>query len=74
MAQRLTVFLSSTGADLADYRKAVMNHLQFADHVHCDGMETFGARDSSPEDFCRRRAEECDVWNTLPRPTLIDRV
>jgi tetratricopeptide (TPR) repeat protein len=62
MAKRLTVFLSSTGADLADYRKAVLERLRPSDHIHCDGMETFGARDASPEDFCRKRAQECDVF------------
>jgi tetratricopeptide (TPR) repeat protein len=62
MAKKLTVFLSSTGADLADFRKAVMDRLRVSDHIHCDGMEAFGARDSSPEDFCRKRAQECDVF------------
>jgi tetratricopeptide (TPR) repeat protein len=62
MAKKLTVFLSSTGADLADYRAAVLERLRASDYIHCDGMETFGARDSSPEDFCRKRAQDCDVF------------
>lgn len=62
MRKALTVFLSSTGADLADYREAVMERLQGSDHIDCDGMENFGARDASPEDFCRKRAQECDVF------------
>ena len=65
MAKKRTVFLSSTGADLADYRKAVMDRLRIADHVHVDGMEIFGARDSNSEDLCRQRVVDCDIYMGL---------
>jgi tetratricopeptide (TPR) repeat protein len=62
MAKKRTVFLSSTGADLVDYRKAVMDRLRISDHVHVDGMEIFGARDSNSEDLCRQRVVGCDIY------------
>ena len=57
-----TAFLSSTGADLAEHRKAVFRAIQRMDAWKCVRMEDFGARDSAPDDFCRQMAAECDVF------------
>ena len=43
---RRVVFLSSTGKDLARYRRAVIDHLEKLDHFLCDAQENFGARDA----------------------------
>ena len=58
----LSVFLSSTGQDLADYRRAVVDRLRFSDNIRCDAMETFGARDAAALEFCRERVQACDVF------------
>jgi tetratricopeptide (TPR) repeat protein len=58
----LTVFLSSTGKDLAPFRQALMERLKRSDHIRCDGMENFGARDASPLEFCRERVQACDIF------------
>lgn len=59
---RLVVFLSSTGADLAEHRRAVIDNLAGHDHFICDAQEQFGARPSSPLQFCERRAREADIY------------
>src|ERR1051326_7855901 len=57
-----TAFLSSTAKDLATYRDAVYRGIQCMDGWKCVGMEDFGARDQSPDDFCRTRVASCDVY------------
>jgi len=57
-----TVFLSSTAKDLGEHRTAAYNAIQAMDGWRCVRMEDFGARDSTPDDFCRERVTECDVF------------
>jgi hypothetical protein len=59
---RRTVFLSSTGKDLHEYREAVIAHLARLDHFHCDAMEHFGAHDAGPIKFCRKRVRAADIY------------
>lgn len=59
--RRLTVFLSSTGKDLAAHRRAIIDHMRPLDGFHCDASEDFGARDPATIEFCRRRVHNADV-------------
>ena len=62
MAKLKSVFLSSTGKDLADYREAAYRTISAMDGYHCVRMEDFGARDALADDFCRQKVAECDVF------------
>jgi formylglycine-generating enzyme required for sulfatase activity len=57
-----TVFLSSTGADLRDYRVKAFEAIQKLDHWKCVRMEDFGARDWAVDTFCREKVAECDLF------------
>jgi tetratricopeptide (TPR) repeat protein len=57
-----TVFLSSTGRDLAAYRKAAGDAINALDGYKCIRMEEFGARDAMADDFCQAKVKECDVF------------
>jgi hypothetical protein len=57
-----TVFLSSTGKDLAADRKAAGDAINALDGYKCIRMEEFGARDAMADDFCQAKAKECDVF------------
>lgn len=57
-----TVFLSSTGEDLHEYREAAYKAIEGLDGHHCVRMEDFGARGSTSEEFCSSRAAECDLF------------
>lgn len=57
-----TVFLSSTGKDLAEYRQAVADAINGLDGYKCVRMEDFGARNWKADDFCRAKVAECDVF------------
>ncbi len=59
--RRLNVFLSSTGKDLADHRKAIFTHLRAADAFHVEHSETFGARAGGAVDVCHERVRDCEV-------------
>jgi protein O-GlcNAc transferase len=59
---RRTVFLSSTGRDLYEYREAVIAHLARLDHFQCDAMEHFGARDAGSVAFCSERVRNADIY------------
>ena len=59
---RKKVFLSSTAKDLAEYREAVANTVERMDGYECVRMETFGARDSIPDKYCREQVRNCDVF------------
>jgi diguanylate cyclase (GGDEF)-like protein len=58
----VSVFLSSTGRDLAEHRAAVARTIDHLDGFRCVRMEGFGARDAQADDFCRREVAECDVF------------
>ena len=58
----LSVFLSSTASDLVEYRRAVIEAMHRLDHIHCDPMEYFGARDAATLPFCRERVGKCDIF------------
>ena len=57
-----TVFLSSTGKDLAAYREAAGDAINKLDGYQCIRMEDFGARDAMADDFCQAKVKECDVF------------
>jgi hypothetical protein len=57
-----TAFLSSTAKDLAEYREAVYGGIQRMDGWKCIRMEDFGARDNTPDEFCRAQVAACDVF------------
>jgi hypothetical protein len=63
-------FLSSTGADLSEYRQKVYEAIQALDDWKCLRMEDFGARDWEVESFCLQRVRECDLSRT---PSLMIR-
>ena len=58
----IDVFLSSTAVDLADYRKAVHERLMRTGLFHCVRQEDFGAQDAGAVEFCRRKAQEADMF------------
>jgi hypothetical protein len=56
------VFLSSTARDLQEYREAAYRAIEGLDGYHCVRMEDFGARNDKPNEFCRAKVEECDLF------------
>lgn len=56
-----TIFISSTFQDLVPHRERVWQVLQNFD-VKITGMETFGARKSTPLDTCLKELEESDIY------------
>ena len=59
-----TVFLSSTATDLAIYRDKVYQAIEGLG-FHCVRMEEFGTRDILPDEFCRKKIAECDLFVCL---------
>ena len=59
-----TVFLSSTATDLAVYRNKVYLAIEGLG-FHCIRMEEFGTRDILPDEFCRKKIAECDLFVCL---------
>jgi formylglycine-generating enzyme required for sulfatase activity len=57
-----TIFLSSTGADLREYRDAAFRAIQKLDGWKCVRMEDSGPRDSGVDTFCREQAQTCDLF------------
>lgn len=49
----VSVFLSSTGADLTEFRNAVRDQLGRIPCIECIAQEIFGAQDSAPVEYCR---------------------
>jgi protein O-GlcNAc transferase len=63
MARRvIDVFLSSTAVDLAEHRKAVHERLSRTGLFHCVRQEDFGAQDAGAVEFCRRKAQDADLF------------
>lgn len=58
----ISVFLSSTAKDLAEYREAAHRAIEGMDGYHCVRMETFGARAWNTSDFCRKKVGECELF------------
>ncbi len=58
---RKTVFLSSTGKDLADWRAQIITDARGYDWFRLDAMEEWGARSHPPIELCRRRVAEADM-------------
>jgi hypothetical protein len=57
-----SAFLSSTARDLWAYRDAVYDAIQHLDGWKCIRMEDFGARDRSPDGYCREQVAASDVF------------
>ena len=55
------IFISSTYLDLIPHRKQVWKVLKDYD-VEIKGMESFGARSSSPLETCLKELEECEIY------------
>ncbi len=63
MARRvLDVFLSSTAKDLAEHREAVHKRLMQTGLFHCVRQEDFGAQNAGAVDFCRKKAQDADMY------------
>jgi hypothetical protein len=64
----LTVFLSSTSKDLEKCRDAAYHAIEGLHGYHCVRMEDFGSWDEAPDDFCRAKVAECDLFICLAGP------
>jgi tetratricopeptide (TPR) repeat protein len=63
-----TVFLSSTSKDLTHCRDASYRAIEGLRGYHCVRMEDFGSWSDAPDDFCRARVAECDVFVCIVGP------
>ena len=59
---RKTVFLSSTGKDLAAWRAQVIEDLRGHDWFRLDAMKEWGARSRPPLHLCRERVAESHIF------------
>ena len=64
----LTVFLSSTSKDLEQCREAAFRAIKGLHGYHCVRMEDFGSIDEAPDDFCRTKVGECDLFVCIAGP------
>jgi hypothetical protein len=64
----LTVFLSSTSKDLEQCREAAFRAIEGLHGNHCIRMEDFGSIDEAPDDFCRKKVGECDLFVCIAGP------
>ncbi len=62
MAHRKVVFLSSTGADLAAFRRQLIADARGHDWFILDAMEDWGARSRPPLHLCRQKVDEDDIF------------
>ncbi len=62
MAHTRTAFLSSTGADLTEYREKAHQAINSLQGWKCVRMEDFGARDWDVDSFCKRKVGDCDLF------------
>lgn len=58
----LTVFLSSTGADLDAYRAEIRKQIGAVDFLKCIAMEDFGPRDANAIDHCQKEVGTADLF------------
>src|SRR5215471_4301884 len=63
-----TVFLSSTSKDLAQCREAAFRAIEGLHGYHCVRMEDFGSWDEAPDDFCRAKVAECELFVCMAGP------
>lgn len=63
-----SVFLSSTNADLATYRNAVMAAIQASDHLKCIDYRHWGPRPLSADNLCREKVLEAKLFVGLIGP------
>jgi hypothetical protein len=63
-----TVFLSSTSKDLAPFREAAFRAIQGLDGYLCMRMEDFSSWDEEPDDFCRAKVAQCDLFVCMAGP------
>jgi hypothetical protein len=64
----LTIFLSSTSKDLTQCREAAYHAIEGLHGYHCVRMEDFGSWDEAPDDFCRSKVAECDLFVCIAGP------
>jgi Domain of unknown function (DUF4062) len=55
------VFISSVSQGMEIYRDAVVKAVDGLDGYSCIKMETFGARDTTSDEFCLRKVRESDA-------------
>lgn len=63
-----TVFLSSTSKDLTQAREAANRAIEGLQGYHCVRMEDFGSWDEAPDDFCRSKVAESDLFVCIAGP------
>jgi hypothetical protein len=63
-----TVFLSSTSRDLEPCREAAYRAIEGLHGYHCVRMEDFGSWDGPPDEFCRAKVGECDLFVCIAGP------
>lgn len=63
-----TVFLSSVGRDLREFREAAFRAIEGLEGYHCCRMEDFGSWDIDPDEFCRAKVGQADVFVGLLGP------
>ena len=61
MQEKLTIFLSSTLADLEDPRRQVVKYLRVLPSDLL-AMEVFGSDESKPIDFCLQQVRRCNIF------------
>lgn len=64
----INVFLSSTGRDLSECRESACRAIEGLQGYHCVRMEDFGSWDVAPDEFCRSKVAECDIFVCVAGP------
>lgn len=64
----INVFLSSTARDLSECREGAYRAIEGLQGYHCIRMEDFGSWDVEPDEFCRSKVAECDIFVCVAGP------
>jgi len=64
----INVFLSSTARDLSECREAADRAIEGLQGYHSVRMEDFGSWDVAPDEFCRSKVAECDLFVCIAGP------
>ena len=64
-----TVFLSSTSKDLVQCREAAYRAIEGLSGYHCVRMEDFGSWVDTPDDLCKAKVAECDLFICVAGPS-----